>query len=275
MSILCLKTVATIAMMLDHIAEFFPMSPVVFRWIGRIAAPIFIFCAAESWQHTSSKTKYLLRLYFAAVAMAVAQFAFDLDNNFFRQLFCMCCLFGLIEIIQANITKGWRCCLVYVLWQVAAYFICAFLVNLCAVPEEICERIITAMLGSVLFLEGGLVYTVLGVVIFLANKSKKKLMVAFACFSLVFFALNSTGLIPWGLGTVTMLEWRLYGRSVIGNIAETMLTILGLHPMEVGGPSFMRAINGCCFLHGRSYIGITESGGVILKGSSISFIRST
>lgn len=167
--------------------------------------------------------------------MAVAQFAFDLDNNFFRQLFCMCCLFGLIEIIQANITKGWRCCLVYVLWQVAAYFICAFLVNLCAVTEEICERIITAMLGSVLFLEGGLVYTVLGVVIFLANKSKKKLMVAFACFSLVFFALNSTGLIPWGLGTVTMLEWRLYGRSVIGNIAETMLTILGLHPMEVGG----------------------------------------
>lgn len=45
MNIFQLKIIAMIAMFLDHIAYFFPDLPMSLplHWIGRIAAPIFIF----------------------------------------------------------------------------------------------------------------------------------------------------------------------------------------------------------------------------------------
>lgn len=43
MSILTLKVVAAITMTLAHLNSFFPEFPLIFNWIGRIAAPIFYF----------------------------------------------------------------------------------------------------------------------------------------------------------------------------------------------------------------------------------------
>ena len=69
MDIFKLKLIALLAMILDHIAYFFPNIPMalIFHWIGRIAAPIFIFGVVNSMQYTSSKVKYLCRLYFFSV----------------------------------------------------------------------------------------------------------------------------------------------------------------------------------------------------------------
>lgn len=41
MNIFTIKIIALILMLMDHIGEFFPDSPIWFRWLGRLAAPLF------------------------------------------------------------------------------------------------------------------------------------------------------------------------------------------------------------------------------------------
>ena len=55
MNIFQLKIIAMIAMFLDHIAYFFPDLPMSLplHWIGRIAAPIFIFGVVNGVKYTS------------------------------------------------------------------------------------------------------------------------------------------------------------------------------------------------------------------------------
>ncbi|MBD5521310.1 MAG: hypothetical protein HDR03_08845 [Lachnospiraceae bacterium] len=44
MSITALKTLSLILMTIDHIGAFIPEMPIAFRWIGRLSAPVFLFC---------------------------------------------------------------------------------------------------------------------------------------------------------------------------------------------------------------------------------------
>lgn len=97
----CLKWIALICMVFDHIAEFIPGMPIEFRWIGRIAAPIFVFCMVEGVKYTTNRKKYLLRLYIASIIMAVIQIFTGVSNNYFLPLFCTA-LFLVIIIEKAN-----------------------------------------------------------------------------------------------------------------------------------------------------------------------------
>lgn len=77
LSATALKIIALIIMTIDHVGAFCPRIPAVapvvtqLRIIGRIAAPIFLFCAAESLRHTRDKRLYLKRLYLAAVCVGL------------------------------------------------------------------------------------------------------------------------------------------------------------------------------------------------------------
>ena len=45
-----LKTIALVLMVLDHIHYFFEFTgkvPLVFTWLGRLSAPLFLFCVVE------------------------------------------------------------------------------------------------------------------------------------------------------------------------------------------------------------------------------------
>ena len=70
MSATTLKIIAVICMTLDHLSTFLG-APLSLRYIGRIAAVIFFFCAAESAVHTHDRKKYLLRLYKMSLLMTV------------------------------------------------------------------------------------------------------------------------------------------------------------------------------------------------------------
>ena len=75
MTVTALKIIALITMTIDHIGEFILGIPVWFRWIGRISAPIFMFCLAEAIHHTKNLRKYILRLYLMVWITAVIEFA--------------------------------------------------------------------------------------------------------------------------------------------------------------------------------------------------------
>ena len=74
-----LKYFAMACMILDHIHYFFSFTgkiPLFFSWIGRLAAPLFLFCIVEGFLHTHDRKKYFLRIYAIAVFMGLVQFSF-------------------------------------------------------------------------------------------------------------------------------------------------------------------------------------------------------
>ena len=85
-----LKLLALFFMVIDHVATFFiPISsPDYFamRIVGRIAAPLFWFCFAEGFRHTSNRLNYICRLGIAAGIMGIVNevlvYLFDISSTF-------------------------------------------------------------------------------------------------------------------------------------------------------------------------------------------------
>jgi len=68
-----LKWIATILMVLDHIHYFFGFTgwiPDWFSMLGRLSAPLFLFCVVEGFTHTRDRKKYFLRVYLLSVLMS-------------------------------------------------------------------------------------------------------------------------------------------------------------------------------------------------------------
>ena len=74
-----LKYIALITMVFDHIHYFFDYTgeiPIWFAMIGRLAAPLFLFCVIEGFIHTRNRKKYFLKTYSLAILMGFIQFGF-------------------------------------------------------------------------------------------------------------------------------------------------------------------------------------------------------
>ena len=74
-----LKYIALITMVFDHIHYFFDYTgkiPIWFAMIGRLAAPLFLFCVIEGFIHTHNRKKYFLKIYSLAIVMGLIQFGF-------------------------------------------------------------------------------------------------------------------------------------------------------------------------------------------------------
>ena len=76
-----LKLIAVLSMTVDHVgAVFFPEYP-VFRWIGRMAFPLFCYCMTEGLLYTHDIRRYLARLgVFALLSQPFWILAFNADD---------------------------------------------------------------------------------------------------------------------------------------------------------------------------------------------------
>lgn len=73
MSVFILKLIALFFMIIDHIGHFFITNEyyALFRILGRIAAPIFLFLFVEGYLKTSNRKKYQNRLLIASTIMFI------------------------------------------------------------------------------------------------------------------------------------------------------------------------------------------------------------
>lgn len=101
------KMIMAVLMLLDHIAQFIPNTPIWFHYLGRIVAPIFFFTLVEGFIHTSNRQKYMKRLFLWGFIMyggsRLLEFALPygqiIPNNIFLSL-ASC--FALLYIIDIN-----------------------------------------------------------------------------------------------------------------------------------------------------------------------------
>lgn len=70
-----LKLIAIVSMVIDHVGSSFFPEAIWMRAVGRLAMPIFAFCIAEGYLHTSSRKRYLCRL---GVFAVISELPFDL-----------------------------------------------------------------------------------------------------------------------------------------------------------------------------------------------------
>ena len=135
-----LKTIALALMVLDHIHYFFEFTgciPTVFSMLGRLSAPLFLFCTVEGFSHTHDRKRYVLRIWAIGTAMAALEFfmiyagafrrgdGFYPQNAIFQDLVLLCVVWqGIDWLREKKIAKGAAAIAAVLCWP---YMVVAFL----------------------------------------------------------------------------------------------------------------------------------------------------
>ena len=106
-----LKSIAIISMLIDHIGEILYPNISVFKYIGRIAFPIFAFQLVEGYSKTKNKKKYGLRLFIFAliseipfdIAFYNSYFYWNHQNIFFELFLCFFLLIFLEKLEEQSV----------------------------------------------------------------------------------------------------------------------------------------------------------------------------
>lgn len=197
MSTFTLKVAACLFMLVDHAAVLAPPAvQLPMHWVGRLAFPLFAFLCAQACEHTGDLMRYVLRLYAASVAMSVVELLLNRTGNAFTTLFHIALIVALLSLRKpVHRAIGIAA---YVGWQVVSYVALALaapgLSALGPVPSAIIGRILITVLGSAASIEGGYLYVLLGVALWLCRSSKRRLAVVYvACCAAFFVLYNCVG----------------------------------------------------------------------------------
>lgn len=190
-----IKYLAMMLMVLDHIEYFFAFTgkiPLFFSWLGRLAAPLFLFCVIEGFTHTHDRKKYFLRIYLLSVLMGAVQFSFYnigyvfvRPDGFFPQNQMLASFSILIVVLQGIdwcAHKKWGRGLAAILIPVLLPF--AVSVLMMTSQNPVLNFSLSLLTFTVLPLhsfiaDGGTVTLLFGVILFLFRKNRKLQAAAF------------------------------------------------------------------------------------------------
>ncbi len=204
MNTTCLKLIALISMVIDHTGQFIPNTPEWFRWIGRLAAPIFIYFVVVGYNNTSNRKKYMLRLYLAGLIMAFINFGINnafsdtgifITNNFFVSLFIIVITVYLIDTKKINLY------LCFIIWQFISTFLCVLFSEIIVINIWAEHFFYGALFGNIFFIEGGIPFVLLGILFYL-SKDKFKFTIAYSAFTLLIYGTYA----KWGGGMNPILH---------------------------------------------------------------------
>ena len=191
-----LKMIGLILMVFDHLYSFLDNMPIQFKWIGRIVAPIFIFMTVEGYYHTSNKNKYMLRLFIGSFVMNLGNLIVPkyfpsanniaLTANIFSTLFMITIYLCIVDFIiraikEKNILKITLGIALFILPVALGILIIMNIETLLSV--QILGHLVL-FIPNPLFIEGGPLFLLIGIVMYLLRKNRKKQLLIYAIISL-------------------------------------------------------------------------------------------
>ncbi len=228
-----LKLLALILMLIDHIAEFIPGTPIWFHWLGRLSAPLFIFCMTWGLSYTRDRKKYLTRMYCFGALMAVINFICNnayqnpycyITNNIFVTLLLIGIVTSLIELCRQNRKKGTKYVILFCIYQIITTLLCIVAKRI--LPGIAIKGFIGAITANIIFCEGSIIFVLLGVLIYFNKESKKKLSYAYGIFCILFLIMSSINNLSihslffinfqWMMIASLPLMWLYNGKKGIG-----------------------------------------------------------
>lgn len=184
-----LKYLALILMVLDHIHYFFAYTgkvPLLFSMLGRISAPLFLFCIIEGFSHTHDRKKYFLRIYLISVLMGAVQFSFYnigyalvRADGFFPQNQMLASFSILLVILQGFdwcAKKKWGRGLTAILVPLSLPYIAIALMTV--FPHPVFQFFVNFLAFTFLplhsfIMDGGTATVLFGIVLYLFRKNRK------------------------------------------------------------------------------------------------------
>lgn len=220
-----LKEIALALMVLDHIHYFFGFTGAVPEWfsmLGRVSAPLFLFCTAEGFAHTHDRKIYLLRLWAMGAGMGAVQFLIGIGlgrradgfypmNGILRDLTVACLLWQGLDWARqrrfgraAALIGG-----VGVLWPVVSMALTALLPPAGQLPLYFLSW--TVLPSWTFSTDGGVAFILGGVLLYALREHRKAQALVWAAWVLfadlgsVVWLLES----GWGLGRLllTCYQW--------------------------------------------------------------------
>lgn len=222
-----LKCIALVFMVLDHAGEYFGL-PIYFRYIGRLAAPIFIFCCVQGCIHTKDLKKYMFRLYIASCVMSIFSAYSQMSVNFFRTLFSIALIIYIIEKYKETSRKSiW---VYYILWQLLTSIVCYLIgTNPWIDLESVGTFVFPALFGNLLFLEGGVFYVVIGVWFYYAKDNVRKMAIGYVLIVSIFiFGMQSNPYFVYGIPR------RLRVIPLLSYVYDSVVEMLGFAYLNIG-----------------------------------------
>lgn len=202
-----LKMIALICMVFDHIHYMLAAQlniPYWFGIIGRLSAPIFIFITAYGMTFTRNRKKFMLRLYLASVLMAIGNALVNeylphpegamVINNIFATMFLITLYIvaidgGIKAIKEKHLGKGLLCVFLFALPILTSLLG----MQLMTINNLLLFKLYFTFVPGVLFVEGGFLFVILGVVFYFLRKFKTALLIFYTAFSAFIFWISSGG----------------------------------------------------------------------------------
>ncbi|WP_455718326.1 TraX family protein [Anaerosporobacter sp.] len=245
MSTTQLKLIALLFMIIDHIAQFNSFFPNWFHWIGRLSAPIFFFCMAWGFYYTHNRKLYIIRLYICGFCMAILNIIialFDnyyIPNNIFIPLFLSAFLIYIIDLIIKREKKGIILLLCFITWQILSTII-IILIDYLEIKtfSKVNENLYGALFGNCFLNEGGILFIILGILLYYTKEHKLRLSITYCSFSIIYTLLYSTNIVTRLLMKVDPL---LSQTSRI--ILSLVVGLLKINPFPIYGVRFYSLLN--------------------------------
>ena len=184
-----LKVLALFTMLLDHMAYYLYL-PEPLRWVGRLAAPIFLFFVVEGFGRTRNYKKYLLRVYAVAVGMGITnallrQYAGGLRPDGITPTNGICATFFLLLVILQGLKRmeqrRWDGILL-----VAGPFVLPLLLE-AVLPTAAASLLTTTLLPSPYTCEGGIEFLMIGVLLYFFRRERSMQLTAYVVSCLVLY----------------------------------------------------------------------------------------
>lgn len=196
-----LKVIAAISMLFDHTLDFFPEMPIWFEWIGRISAPLFIFCIVIGIKKTSNKRKYIIRLYISCIIMGIVDFfiatqlSLNMSNyNFLRTLTLLAIILTLLNDMK-NKEKRHKYLkfVLFLLYQIVISVSLLIIANNLNLNDKY-FYLLSSILLPIIELPGGLIFIILGVIFYYTENNKHHITISYIFFCLLYFLVLNTSI---------------------------------------------------------------------------------